>query len=125
MKPLKIYIAGRYSSDNIIDGLRNIGLGQQEAAFLFELGFAPFSPWWDRSFVLDNPNGDYSKQMFYDASLAWMEVSDAVYVISGKGDGGGVDAEIKRAGELMIPVFYEINDLLRWSEQVILTVEIG
>lgn len=125
MKPLKIYIAGRYSSDNIIDGLRNIGLGQQEAAFLFELGFAPFSPWWDRSFVLDNPNGDYSKQMFYDASLAWMEVSDAVYVISGRGDGGGVDAEIKRAGELMIPVFYEINDLLRWSEQVILTVEIG
>lgn len=125
MKPLKIYIAGKYSSDNIIDGLRNIGRGQQEAALLFELGFAPFSPWWDRSFVLDNPNGDYSKQMFYDASLAWMEVSDAVYVISGRGDGGGVDAEIKRAGELMIPVFYEINDLLRWSEQVILTVEIG
>ena len=119
MKPLKIYIAGRYSSDNIIDGLRNIGLGQQEAAFLFELGFAPFSPWWDRSFVLDNPNGDYSKQMFYDASLAWMEVSDAVYVISGRGDGGGVDAEIKRAGELMIPVFYEIDDLLRWSEKVV------
>lgn len=119
MKPLKIYIAGRYSADNIIDGLRNIGRGQQEAAFLFELGFAPFSPWWDRSFVLDNPNGDYSKQMFYDASLAWMEVSDAVYVISGKGDGGGVDAEIKRAGELMIPVFYEIDDLLRWSEKVV------
>ncbi|MBC8438183.1 MAG: hypothetical protein H8D87_00650, partial [Deltaproteobacteria bacterium] len=60
MKPLKIYIAGKYSSDNIIDGLRNIGRGQQEAALLFELGFAPFSPWWDRSFVLDNPNGDYS-----------------------------------------------------------------
>ena len=119
MKPLKIYIAGRYSADNIIDGLRNIGRGQQEAAFLFELGFAPFSPWWDRSFVLDNPNGDYSKQMFYDASLAWMEVSDAVYVISGKGDGGGVDAEIKRAGELGIPVFYEIEALLRWSEKVV------
>ena len=119
MKPLKIYIAGRYSSDNIIDGLRNIGRGQQEAAFLFELGFAPFSPWWDRSFVLDNPNGDYSKQMFYDASLAWMEVSDAVYVISGKGDGGGVDAEIKRAMELKIPVFYEIEALLRWSEKVV------
>ncbi len=116
MKPLKIYIAGRYSSTNIIDGLRNIGQGRKVAADLFELGFAPFAPWWDASFVIDNPGGHYSKQMFYDASLQWMEVSDAVYIISGVGDGGGVDAEIMRAGELNIPIFYKLDDLLRWAD---------
>ena len=115
MKPLKIYIAGKYSSDNIIDGLKNIARGQKVAAQLFELGFAPFSPWWDRSFILDNPEGTYTKQMFYDASLQWMEVSDSVYVISGVGDKGGVDKEIVRAFLLHIPVFYDIDNLLRWA----------
>ena len=115
MKPLKIYIAGRYSSDNIIDGLKNIARGQKAAAELFELGFAPFSPWWDRSFILDNPEGTYTKQMFYDASLEWMKVSDAVYVISGQNEGGGVDVEIDIAYELHIPFFYEIEDVLEFG----------
>jgi len=112
-------MAGKYSADNIIDCLKNIGRGQKVAASLFELGFAPFSPWWDRSFVLDNPDGIYSKQMFYDASLAWMEVSDALYVISGVGEGGGVDAEIDRAEKLGIPVFYNLLDLMVWRSKEI------
>jgi len=116
LKPLKIYIAGRYSADNIIDGLRNIGRGRKVAAELFELGFAPFAPWWDASFILDNPDGEYSKQMFYDASLEWMKVSDAVFVISGVDDGGGVDSEIETADKLHIPVFNELKDLLRWAD---------
>jgi len=116
MKPLKIYIAGKYSADTIIEGLKNIARGQKVAAELFELGFAPFSPWWDRSFILDNPEGTYTKQMFYDASLAWMEMSDAVYVISGVGDKGGVDKEINRAIELHLPIFTELKNLLRWAK---------
>ena len=115
MKPLKIYCAGKYSADNIIDGLKNIARGQKAAALLFELGFAPFSPWWDRSFILDNPEGQYTKDMFYAASMVWLECSDAVYVISGVGDKGGVDAEIVRAEKLYIPVFYDVKDLLRWA----------
>ena len=117
LKLLKVYVAGNYSADNIIDGLRNIGRGRKIAAGLFEMGFAPFTPWWDASFVVDNPEGNYTKQMFYDASLAWMEVSDAVYVISGKGDGGGVSKEIERAEELGIPVFYRYDELFDWRRE--------
>ncbi|MBC8439293.1 MAG: hypothetical protein H8D87_06380 [Deltaproteobacteria bacterium] len=116
MKPLRVYIAGMYSADNVLDVLRNIGRGQKVAARLFEQGFAPFSPWWDRSFVLDNPEGQYTKQMFYAASLAWLEVSDAVLVISGAGDGGGVDAEIKRAWELGLSVFNSVTGLQLWRD---------
>jgi hypothetical protein len=36
-------------------------------------------------------------------------------VISGEGKGGGVDAEIKIADELGIPVFREWNELLNWA----------
>ena len=115
MKPLKVYCAGRYSSNNIIDGLRNISRGQREAAFLFEDGYAPYSPWADSAFVLHNPDGEYSKSMFYAASMVWLEASNAVLVISGDGDNGGVDLEIKRAEELGIPVFYNREDLDTWE----------
>ena len=63
MKPLKVYIAGKYSDDNIIDCLKNIGRGEKVAAELFELGFAPYAPWHDKSFVIDNPEGNYTKQI--------------------------------------------------------------
>ena len=115
MKPLKIYICGKYSSDNILGCLKNIARLNKTASELFELGFAPFSPAWDMSFVINNPEGQYTKDMFYDASMVWLECSDAVYVISGVGDKGGVDAEIVRAEKLYIPVFYDVKDLLRWA----------
>ena len=117
MKPLKIYCAGKYSANNVIDVARNIGRGRKVVAELFELGFAAYSPWADFAFIVDNPEGNYTKQMFYDASLEWLEVSDAVYVISGKGDGGGVDAEIKTAEELGIPVFYRYDELFDWRHE--------
>ena len=118
MKPLKVYIAGKYSADNILDCLKNIGRGEMVAAELFEKGFAPFAPWFDKSFVLYNPDGNYTKQMFYDASLVWMECSDVVFVISGMGEGGGVDMEIERAESLCIPVFDDLAELIRWKEVV-------
>ena len=110
---IKVYVAGDYSADNVLDVLKNIGRGQQTAAQLFQDGFAPFTPWHDKSYVTDNPNGTYTKEMFYDASLEWLKVSDCVYVISGQGKGGGVDAEIEVAKELGIPVFYNYHNLIR------------
>lgn len=108
---IKVYVAGNYSADNVIDVLKNIARGQKVAATLFEDGFAPFCPWWDRSFVLDNPEGTYTKEMFYRASIEWLKVSDVMLVISGDGNDGGVDDEIKIAEEMGIPVFYNEDDL--------------
>ncbi len=44
---LKIYIAGPYSSDNILQGLENIRRGQRMAAKLLQHGLAVFCPWLD------------------------------------------------------------------------------
>jgi len=114
MKPIKVYVAGDYSADNIIEGLQNIGKGRKVCAKLFYLGFAPFCPWHDASYAMDNPDTPLEKEAFYNASMVWLEVSDCVYVISGKGKGGGVDAEIKRAKEIGLPVFYNYEALERW-----------
>jgi len=112
----RVYCAGSYSAKNVLDVLRNIGKGQQACAELFKAGFAPFCPWHDKSYVIDNPDVNFEVAQFHNHSMAWLEVSDAIYVISGVGDGGGVDAEIERAEELGIPVFYSIDDLFEWGE---------
>ena len=113
----RIYVAGNYSADNVLDVLKNIGRGQQCCADLFMMGFAPFCPWHDRSYVMDNPGGAFKVSQFHKHSMAWLEVSDAVFVISGKGNGGGVDAEIERANELGIPVFESLMKLVAWAEE--------
>ena len=113
----RIYVAGLYSrtkdgkTANVIEVLHNIRAGLKASLEIWRLGFAPYSPWLDYQFSLidDEP---ISKEMYYQYSMCWLEVSDAVLVISGNGINGGVDAEIRRAKELGILVFYSIDELL-------------
>jgi len=106
----KIYVAGKYSGDNVLDVLINIGRGEKACSKLFNLGYAVFSPWADRQHIYQNPDFKYNVDKFKKASMAWLEVSDAVYVVSMS---GGVMTEIKRAKKLGIPVFYNLSDLLK------------
>lgn len=108
----RVYVAGPYSADNVLEVLRNIGKGQKACANLFKLGFAPFCPWHDKSYVYDNPDETFTVPMFYEYSMAWLEVSDAVMVLPGYETSKGTLAEIKRAEELGIPVFYSEHDLI-------------
>jgi hypothetical protein len=38
----RVYVAGAYSADNVMDVLKNIGKGEYYAAKIFHIGFAPF-----------------------------------------------------------------------------------
>ena len=113
----RIYVAGLYSRNadgsvaDVIDVLRNIREGQKASLKVWRMGFAPFCPWLDYQFSLldDKP---ITREMYYTYSMAWLEVSDAVLVISGSGVGGGVDAEINRAVELRIPIYYSFAELI-------------
>jgi len=115
--PLKVYVAGEYSADNVISVLKNIGRGESFCTMLFKMGFAPFCPWHDAQYAKHLWYQEPSKQEFYDASLAWLSVSDAMLVISGQGKGGGVDAEIAFAKERDIPVFYSTDALCYWRDE--------
>ena len=107
----RIYIAGPYSSDNVLGVLHNIRKGIEVATQVFKDGYAPFCPWLDFHYVLFDKQEALTVQDFYDYSIAWLEVSDAVLVLPGYENSKGTLAEIKRAGKLGIPVFYDYAEL--------------
>jgi len=122
MKHIKrVYVAGLYSRNadgsvaDVIGVLNNIRAGQKASLEVLRNGFAVFCPWLDYQFALldDDP---IEKEVYMQNSMAWLEVSDAVLVISGNGIGGGVDAEIEKAFDLCIPVFYSLGDLKAWAK---------
>ena len=109
---IKVYVAGAYSADNVLSVLQNIGRGEKACAELFRLGFAPFCPWHDKSYVTDNPDVDFSIYDFYEYSLAWLRVSDIILVLPNSENSGGVEREVEEANELEIPIFYSIDEII-------------
>ena len=105
---MKIYIAGQYSTDSegapagVMDVLKNIERGTRISAKLMRRGYNVFCPWLDHQFSFYEPKMDV--QRYRENSMAWLAVSDCVVVISGRGLGGGVDAEIEKAEQLGILV---------------------
>ena len=112
MKRLRVYVAGAYSDTNVLRVLKNIGRGQYWSSRLFMKGLAPFSPWFDKEFVIQNWEQDFRVEDFYEYSIEWLKVSEAVFVVPNIDgmknweDSGGVKEEIEIAKECKIPVFF-------------------
>ena len=110
---LKVYLAGPYSSDNILKGLENIRTGQRMATKLLLHGLSPFCPWLDHQLFLQLREGEtISLETIQAHSMAWLRASDAVLVLKGFEASRGTLAEIAVAYERDIPVFYNLTDLL-------------
>ena len=108
----RIYIAGPYSADNVITVLDNIREGQRMAVRVLLAGYAPFCPWLDFHFQLMLRDGErLSVKDYYDYSIAWLEVSDAMLVLPGYENSTGTMTEMKRAGELKIPIYYDLSEM--------------
>ena len=107
----RVYVAGAYSADNVIDVLKNIGKGEKACAELFSLGYAPFCPWHDKSFITDRPYDQFTVQQFYDYSMVWLAVSDIMFVLPNSENSKGTQAEIKKAKEIGIPICYSIDEI--------------
>ncbi len=101
---MRIYLAGKYSDNNIIGCLNNIHDGIKYAAKILKEGNAPFCPWLDYQFqFFDNT---LHTEDYYRYSLAWLEVSDEVWVLPNYENSKGTLKEIERAKELNIPIKY-------------------
>ncbi len=102
----RIFVAGMYSKNsdgsvaNMGQVMEHIRKGQKMCHTLICLGYTPFCPWLGYQYLLHGSLGDRDLK---DVSLAWLEVSECIMVISGEGAGTGVDVEIVRAKELGIP----------------------
>jgi len=111
----RVYVAGAYSADNIIQVFTNMRLGIALSLRVLKAGFAPFCPWLDYQFALKE---QMSLKEYYDYSMAWLEASDAVLVQTiGAEKSHGTLKEIRRARELNIPVFNSLENLCQWNSR--------
>ena len=90
--------------------MENIRAGIFVCNRLLSLGYAVFCPWLDFQYGLTGAN--LTIEQYRANCMAWLEVSDAMLVISGAGLWGGVDDEIKRAVVLDIPAYYDERVLM-------------
>lgn len=118
----RVYCAGAitpYPTEHPVLGfLGNIKRGIRTSLEVLLAGYVPFSPFLDYQywfFLRDSEN--ITEKMIKDLSMAWLEVSDAVLVLPKYRKSGGTKAEIERAKELKIPVFYNLEDLQDHEEE--------
>jgi hypothetical protein len=103
---IRVYVAGPYSSDNVLGVLTNMRVGMRKSTELLLKGYAPFCSWLDHHFTLMLQGEEQlTVPNYYDYSLAFLEVSQAVLLLPGYENSKGTLAEIKRAEELGIPIF--------------------
>jgi len=109
---IKRYCAGAYSSDNVFGVFENVRKGLEMSTELFARGYAVFCPFTDFHFCLmKKPEHNFTLEMFYNYSIAWLEVSDVMIVLPGYENSVGTLKEIEIANEKGIPIFYTLKDL--------------
>jgi len=124
-KIVKVYVAGAYSDNNVIGVLKNIGRGEEIASKLFLKRYAPFTPWHDKDYVIKHWREDMTIDMFYNYSMAWLHCSDCILIVPNvKGlkdweQSSGTIAEIEEAKKNNIPVFYTIEDMETYYNEVL------
>jgi len=112
----RVYVAGAYSADNVLAVLDNMRRGIRLGTECLLVDFALFVPWLDHHLLLILREGEsLSVEDFYRYTLKWLEVADAVLVVPGYENSKCTLAEIARAEELDIPVFYHFDGLESWA----------
>ena len=107
----RVYVAGAYSGNNVIEILQNIGRGEWYSAQIFKLGYSPFVPWHDKDFVIKLWDQELDVDMFYKYSLTWLEVSDIIFLVPGWEKSKGTLKEIEVANKLGIRIVTELDKL--------------
>ena len=113
----RVYVAGPYSADNIIDVFENMRKGMRVGVEVFLAGYAPWVPWHDFHHQLMFRDGEsLSIDDYYKMSMAWLVVSDAVLVLPGWVNSKGTVAEMHKAVNLGIPIYFSLADLKKGLE---------
>ena len=102
---LRVYVAGPYSADKLINGLSNIGRGIFMAIKVLKMNFAVFVPWLDCLLAIMGFKDDIDVELLRAHSMAWLKVSQAVLLVPGWQKSNGTLKEIEYAENHGIPVF--------------------
>lgn len=120
----RVYVAGALStlaperqedrtpSKIVVDYLNNVGLMIGNAFDILNgVGCVPYIPCLD--LLLGAWSSQMTEDMYRSTSMSFLEVCDVVYVTS---QSKGVEAGIKRAEELDIPVVYSHREIVEWAD---------
>lgn len=108
----RIYVAGAMSADNILEVLQNIHDGIKLGAQCLKRGYAPFVPHLDILFRIQNGKDlDIPVTTYYEYTLEWLKVTDYMILCPNYKNSVGTLAEIEKAKELNIPIFYSLEEL--------------
>jgi len=107
-KRIKVYIASPYSVGN---KKYNVKRQMITGNLLVNLKFLPFMP---LLFHFQHQLYPLSYVEWLAIDLAWLESCDCLLRL--KGESPGADIEVKKAKELKIPVFYNIEQLTQAYE---------
>ena len=111
--PVLVYVAGKMSSENPLQFLRNLNSLQIWTARIRDLGFAPFPVADDYADIMRTTN--VTIPQIKAASIAWLKRSDCMFVTPDWEGSPGVAAEIAVADASQIPVFYELDEMAAWG----------
>lgn len=104
-----VYIAGAMNSCDILGVLKNIETGVRRGGEAAVAGFAPFIPHLDIFLALKG--FDLPMQFYYDYTMEFLTRSDCVFVCENSENSIGTKAEIEKAKELNIPIYYSIEEM--------------
>lgn len=109
----RVYIAGSFSADNVLDVLKNIRIGIRAGTEALLKGYAPFVPWLDNQMSLTLKEDEkITVDEFYKYGLAFLEVCEEIWVLPNSEKSVGTQEEIKLAKKLGLKIKYlgESND---------------
>ncbi len=115
----RVYVAGRLGAVGdrtapFLESLDNMRKMIRYSLDVFFAGFTPFCPALDHHFFLQLNDGEViTEAMIKRFSKDWLSVCDAVVLMPGWKQSKGSVAEKKLADELNIPVFYDLDELIR------------
>lgn len=112
-----VYVAGPYSSDNIIQALDNIRAGRRMALLVLLNDLAPICPWLDSELFMQLREGEkISLERIQAYSMRLLSRCDAMLVIGEWHKSKGTKAEIEFAFKNDIPIFYDLKEVIEWSK---------
>lgn len=107
---MRIYVAGPISG-NTLETLANIERGIKKAAELIKQGYDIYCPHLDFQMNLTAAQEHkLTVEELQRNSMAWLKVSDAVFLLPGWRNSKGTMAEIRQALELGIPITGEDHE---------------
>jgi hypothetical protein len=107
-RKIKVFIASPYTQGN---KMSNVMTHLSLADVLITSGFTVFAP---LLFHYLNDFLPHPEETWKEIDLEWLSCCDVVFRMTGASK--SADAEVQKANRLGTPVFYKIEDLIKWAD---------